>query len=146
MSSDRPLRLRAIARLGGHCVSETCRWHNADGTYGCDDERGLVFHHVDGGGSKERRESRDSLRQIYYEVLRGSTRFLLLCAVCHEFISKPQKQGANLHEQPARIRRSKQIEGQPVRRVRENPELGFRKAEKSFLACIERQKIKETPK
>jgi hypothetical protein len=100
-----------------------------------------LFHHIDGGGSEARRESRDSLRQIYFEVLRGSTRFELLCAICHEFVSKPQKQGANLHKQPARIRRSKQIEGQPVRRVGEKSELEFQKAEKSFLASRERHKI-----
>ena len=132
-SSDRPLRLRAIAKLGGRCVGTSCRWHNDDGTIGCDDERALQFHHKDGLGSAARKEGKDSLRQIYYQVLKGSLRFELLCACCHEINSKPQKQGACLHKQAARLRRSLQIDGQPERRVRERQELKDRREQREFL-------------
>jgi hypothetical protein len=150
-SPDRPLRLKAIAKLGGHCVGTTCRWHNEDGTIGCNDERALHFHHKDGGGSAARKQSKDSLRQIYFQVLNGSLRFELLCACCHEIISKPQKQGARLHRQAARVRRSKQIAGKAARRVRETQELidqreqrELLELEKSFLAARERQKTEKT--
>jgi len=144
-SPDRALRLRAIAERGGRCEARTCRWRNEDGTSGCNDERGLVFHHIDGGGSAQRRDGNDSLRQIYYEVLRRSRRFQLLCATCHEIEKKVEQraQGARQHKQPARIRRSQQIEGQPVRRVREQSELEFLRAEQSFLAALRRQTEEE---
>jgi hypothetical protein len=90
-SPDQNVRLRAIAKLGGRCAATTCRWHNEDDTVGCTDERGLVFHHIDGGGSAKRRDGNDSLRQIYYEVLRGSLRFQLLCGTCHEIEKKLEK-------------------------------------------------------
>lgn len=150
-SPDRPLRLRAVAKLGGHCVGTTCRWHNDDGTIGCNDERALHFHHKGGGGSAARKQSKDSLRQIYYQVLKGSIRFELLCACCHEITSKPQKQGARLHKQAARVRRSKQIAGQPERRVRETQELKdqreqreFLESEQSFLVAMGRRKMGKT--
>ena len=140
-SPDRGLRLKAIAKLGGRCVGNTCRWHNADGTYGCTDERALQFDHKDGGGSSARRKGKDSLRQIYYQVLNGSLRFRLLCASCHEIRKKVERQaqGANQHEQPARLRQSLQIEGEPVRRVREKPEIEAEQAERRFLAAMRRQ-------
>jgi hypothetical protein len=141
ISPDRLLRLKAIAKLGGRCAGNTCRWHNNDGTVGCNDERALQFHHKDGGGSAARKQGKDSLRQIYCQVLRGSLRFELLCANCHEIEKKVQKraQGARQHVRPARVRRSLQIEGQPVKRVKVNPELEFLRAEQSFLAAKNRK-------
>lgn len=125
-----------IQRLGGRCAGATCRaedgtvvflpcrWHNEDGTIGCNDERGLQFDHIAGGGSEARSKGTDSQLQICYEILRGSSRFQLLCATFHEIKKKVERQaqGARMHRQPARVRRSLQIEGQPVRRVRTLPQ------------------------
>jgi hypothetical protein len=138
---------RAKAKLGGRCVAKTCRWHNEDGKYGCTDLRVLQFHHRDGGGSAARKDGADSVRMIAYEILRyikrgWPPRFELLCANCHAIDSKPRQQGARLHKRPARIRRSKQKQGQPLRRVRGKPEIESEQAERLFLAAVRRQ-IKE---
>lgn len=138
---------RAIAVLGGRCMAETCRWQNDDGTLGCNDVRALHIHHREGGGSAARRNGADSKRSNALEILkyikRGwSPRFELLCANCHAIESKPRQQGARLHTQPARIRRSQQKKGQPTRRVREKAEIEAEQAERNVLAAI-RQQIKE---
>ena len=135
---------RAKATLGGRCVAKTCRWHNEDGTYGCTDLRVLQFHHMEGGGSEARKDGKDSNRMIAYEILRyikrgWPPRFELLCANCHAIDSKPRQQGARLHKQPARIRRSQQKQGQSLRRVREKPEIEAEQAERLFLAAMRRQ-------
>lgn len=44
------LRLENIETLGGRCANPDCRWHNDDGTIGCNDVRALQFDHKDGGG------------------------------------------------------------------------------------------------
>jgi hypothetical protein len=135
---------RAKTKLGGRCVAKTCGWHNEDGTYGCSDLRVLQFHHKEGGGSAARRDGTDSNRMIAYEILRyikrgWPPRFELLCAICHAIDSKPRQQGARLHKQPARIRRSQQKEGQPMRRVREKAEVEAEQAERRFLAAMRQQ-------
>jgi len=113
---------------------------------GCNDERALVFHHIDGGGSALRSSGKDSQRMLCFEVIKClkhslPVRIQLLCGACHEIDKKLNKraQGARQHKQPARIRRSQQIEGQPLRRVREKPDLEFLRAEQSFLAAKKRQ-------
>src|SRR5262245_28383190 len=123
--SDAELKREARKLLGGRCDSADCRWLNADGTFGCTDERALVFDHIDGGGSSARAEGRDSVRSICYEIKKDAkygckSRFRLLCATCHEIRKKvdQQAQGARQHRQPARIRRSLQKTGQEVRRVK----------------------------
>lgn len=140
-------RTRALAGLGGRCAATTCHWLNDDGTMGCNDERALMFHHIDGGGSALRSGGKDSQRMLCYEVLRClkdslPVRIQLLCGACHEIDKKVNKraQGARQHRQPARIRRSRQIEGQPLRRVREKPDLEYLRAEQSFLAAMKRHK------
>lgn len=140
---------RAIAKLGGRCLARTCRWHNDDGTVGCNDERALNFHHKDGGGSAQRKKGRDSRRSIAYEILREmqrgrSPRFELLCACCHSIEGKVNKraQGANQHEQPARVRWTQQKDEQLARRVRQRQEIEAEWAERRFLAAI-RHQIKE---
>jgi hypothetical protein len=124
-----PPRRRAIIGLGGRCVAKTCRWHNDDGTTGCSDERALHFHHTGGEGSIRRQVGKDSSRSNTFEIIRHlkygwAPRFELFCANCHEIetSTKGQRQGANQHIQPARIRRSQQVEGQPARRVRDKAE------------------------
>lgn len=101
-------KLRAIAALGGRCMSKNCRWQNDDGTFGCTEVRVLHLHHRDGGGSEARRNSRDSTQMNRYEVLRDvkrkrTPRFELLCANCHEIESGPRRMGARLHKKPARM-------------------------------------------
>jgi hypothetical protein len=66
----------------------------------------------------------ESVLRICYAVMRGSSRFRRLCATCHEIRKKEdrQAQGARQHKQPARLRRSLQTEGQPVRRIRTAPD------------------------
>ena len=129
----RRLRLECIEILGRYrddegevrsdprCKNPDCRWHNDDGTIGCNDMRALQFDHKDGGGSAERSAGRISGGRLYGEIKKHPERFQLLCATCHEIKKKVenQAQGARQHKQPARVRRSQQIEGQPVRRVRE---------------------------
>ena len=127
-------------------MAKTCRWHNEDGTIGCNDERALQFHHKDGGGSAQRKKGKDSRRMIAYEILREikrgrSPRFDLLCACCHAIEGKVNKrhQGARQHEQPALVRASKQKEGQPARRVRDQSEIEAEQAERRVLAAMRRQ-------
>jgi len=122
VSDDARLKEEARRILGGKCANPDCRWANDDGTLGCKDGRMLMFHHIEGGGSESRREGGDSTRSNCYEIKRYHARgwplrFRLLCANCHEMITKPQKLGARLHKQPARVRRSLQISGQEPRRV-----------------------------
>lgn len=138
---DRALRLRAITKLGGRCAAKTCRWLNENGTLGCKDERALQFHHRDGGGSAKRREGKESLRQIYFKVLRGSLGYELLCGCCHEIEKKVERrsQGARQHKQPARVRRSLQLDGEPVRRVKEKPDMEYIRAEESFLNAMKKE-------
>jgi len=123
--SDAELKQEARRILGGRCADITCRWVNEDGSRGCVDERALQFDHVRGGGSEARREGRDSVRSICYEIKRAAEigllqRFQLLCANCHEIRKREerQSQGARQHKQPARVRRSLQKEGGEPRRVR----------------------------
>jgi hypothetical protein len=135
---------RAIAALGGHCVAKTCRWQNGDRKFGCNDPRALQFHHKQGGGSAARRNGTDSKRSIAFEILRyirrgWLPRFELLCANCHAIESKPRQQGARLHRQPARLRRSQQKECEPTRRVREKAETEAGQAERRFLAAMKKQ-------
>src|ERR1035437_1218571 len=78
----RQLRLAAIIKLGGRCVSPDCLWVNADGTKGCTDFRILQFDHVKGGGTQER-------KKVYFEGLCKDVfadkkgKFQLLCANCN---------------------------------------------------------------
>ena len=120
---DADLKREARKILGGRCANPRCRWLNDDGTMGCTDERALVFDHLDGGGGEARREGKDSVRTICYEIKKYAKyrvdpslcRFQLLCANCHEIKTKPEKQGARQHKQPARIRRSQQRPGEERR-------------------------------
>lgn len=126
----RLLRLESIEILGRYrdrdgeirsdprCKSPECRWHNDDGTIGCNDKRALQFDHRDGRGSEERKTRKVDGDRLYYEIRKHPERFQLLCANCNEIKSKGEKQGARLHKQPQLVRRSQQIEGQPARRVR----------------------------
>jgi len=90
---------------------------------GCTDERARVFDHIGGGGSEARRGGKDSVRMICYEIKKDAKfrldpslrRFQLLCANCHEIETKPEKQGARQHKQPARVRRSQQRPGEERR-------------------------------
>lgn len=139
---------RAIAALGGRCMAKTCRWQNDDDKLGCTDPKALQFHHKHGGGSAARRNGTDSKRSIALEILRyirrgWSPRFELLCANCHAIESKPRQQGACLHTQPARIRRSQQKRGQPPRRVRDKPEIEVEQAERRVLAAMRQQTEEE---
>ncbi len=77
----------------------------------------LEFDHLGGGGSAERAVGRAG-NLTYYAIMKEPWRFQLLCANCHAIKSSKEKGGARLHKQPARVRRSQQIEGQPVRRVK----------------------------
>jgi hypothetical protein len=122
---DDKLKREARAILGGRCAAPTCRWLNEDGTFGCVDERALVFDHIDGGGSAARRDGGDSTCMICYEIKKDAKygcnrRFQLLCATCHEIKKKAEKQaqGARQHRQPARVRRSLQRAGEEPRRVK----------------------------
>ena len=126
--AGRRVRREAEVRLGGYrdrdgevqvrCMNPGCRWHNDDGTIGCNDRRALHIHHKDGGGNEDRKNHPGS--SFYYFMLREPERFLLLCATCHEIRTHEagQRQGANLHKEAALIRRSQQIDGLPPRRVR----------------------------
>jgi hypothetical protein len=129
--AGRRVRREAEVRLGGyrdkegeiqvHCMNPGCRWHNDDGTIGCNNPRALHVHHKDGRGNKDRKDHPGS--SFYYFVLNHLESFLLICATCHEIKTHEagQRQGANLHKENALIRRSKQVEGQTLRRVRETP-------------------------
>jgi hypothetical protein len=126
--ADAELKREARRILGGRCANPTCRWINEDGSRGCTDERALIFDHIEGGGSAARREGRDSVRTICYEIKKYAKyqldatlfRFQLLCANCHEIRKKVEKQalGSRQHMQPARVRRSLQKAGEEPRRVR----------------------------
>lgn len=75
-------RQDAIARLGGRCVGETCRWINRDGTRGCTDERALQFDHVHGGGTRERKEMH--YEKMLKKILTDENgEYQLLCANCN---------------------------------------------------------------
>ena len=104
-------------RTDARCKSRDCRWHNEDGTIGCNDKRALQFDHKDGGGSEGRTTGKTAGSRLYYEIKKHPERFQLLCANCNEIKSKGEKKGGRLHKQPQLVRRSQQIEGQPVRRV-----------------------------
>lgn len=101
-----------------HCMNPGCRWHNGDGTIGCNNPRALHIHHKNGGGNADRKDHPGS--SFYYFVLKHPKRFMLICANCHEIKTDAagQRRGANLHKESALVRRSKQIEGQPLRRVK----------------------------
>lgn len=126
----RRLKLECIEILGRYrdhegnvqsdprCKNPNCRWHNDDGTIGCNDPSALEFDHRDGGGSVERKLGRAGGDMTYYAIKRKPWLFQLLCANCHAIKSSKEKGGARLHKQPAIVRRSQQIEGHPVRRVR----------------------------
>jgi hypothetical protein len=124
--SDAELKREAKRILGGRCANPECRWLNEDGSLSCTDERALTFDHIGGGGSESRREGKDSVRMICYEIKRNARyqldralyRFQLLCANCHEIKAKGEKHGAHQHKQPARVRRSLQNSGAEPRRVR----------------------------
>jgi hypothetical protein len=124
----RRVRREALVRLGGYrdhkgeirvrCASPDCRWHNDDGTRGCNDERALHIHHKDGSGNEDRTKHPGS--SFYYFVLREPEHFLVVCANCHEIMTyqKGQRRGQNQHKRLALVRASKQVPGQPPRRIR----------------------------
>ncbi len=124
----RRLRLECIALLGRYrdregevqtdprCKSPDCGWQNTDGTRGCNDQRALQFDHIGGKGSEERKAGLMGDR-LYYAIKNNPERYQLLCANCNEIKSKTEKLGARLHKQPQLVRRSQQIDGQPLRRV-----------------------------
>jgi hypothetical protein len=126
----RRLRLECIEILGRYpdhegeirsdprCKNPDCCWHNKDGTIGCNDKRALQFDHKDGGGSEERKTGKIAGDRLYFDIKKHPEGYQLLCATCNEIKSKTEKQGARLHKQPQRVRRSQQIEGQPVRVTR----------------------------
>jgi hypothetical protein len=74
-------REKVLRILGGRCNSPTCRWQNADGSFGCDDPRALQVDHPNGGGSKQRREL--SWMQLYKEIMNNPQDYDLLCATCN---------------------------------------------------------------
>lgn len=76
------LRLKAIEKLGGRCSSVECRWVNEDGSKGCVDTRALQVDHVNGGGTKERKQI--GYRQLYRKVIKDTENtYQLLCANCN---------------------------------------------------------------
>ena len=78
----RNLRLAAIKKLGGRCVSNKCRWVNADGSKGCTDIRVLQFDHVFGGGTKERNKAH--VERVWKNVLEDEEGlYQLLCSNCN---------------------------------------------------------------
>ena len=128
--TESQLKSEAKKILGGRCTSPDCRWLNDDGTLGCTDERVLEFDHIFGGGGEARKAGKDSVRAICLEIRKTNRayekftpkpfRFRLLCANCHEIRRKVdgQAQGARLHKQAAKVRRSLQIPGAEPRRVK----------------------------
>jgi hypothetical protein len=70
--------------LGNRCASITCCWHNNDGSVGCNDSRMLQIDHINGGGTKERREL--SGHMIHLKILKmphPENEYQLLCANCN---------------------------------------------------------------
>jgi len=80
-------RLEAIAKLGGRCSSEKCRWMNEDETFRCNDARLLQIDHVNGNGHKElRQKSPDYIgnQGVVKKILKGNTTdYQLLCPTCN---------------------------------------------------------------
>jgi hypothetical protein len=106
---QRKIRTRINEKYGNRCAS--C---------GFSDPRALHIDHVASGGQKEMRGGGGGLA-YYYRVLKDQTgKYQLLCANCNAIkrFENKEAQGALQHRQPARLRRSLQIEGQPELRVK----------------------------
>lgn len=78
----RILRLKVLKLLGNKCVNPYnlphFDWNN--------DPNLLQIDHINGGGCKELRDSRDSkgyLRSIYHNILEGENKYQLLCPNCN---------------------------------------------------------------
>jgi hypothetical protein len=124
-------------RSDPRCKNPNCRWFNEDGSRGCTDPAALEFDHISGGGSALRASRLHGGDRTYYAIKKQPREWQILCANCHSIKSSKEKGGARLHKQPARVRGSQQMEGQPVRRV------GEKSAEQSSLAAMRRQTKEE---
>lgn len=89
----RDLREEVIEKLSGKCSSQTCRWLNEDGTFGCTDHRLLQVDHKNGGGTQERRKL--SYDKMLKRILESPDEYQLLCACCNWLKAHEQKEFSN---------------------------------------------------
>ncbi len=71
-------RLEVIRFLGGQCSSASCAVPG-----GMADPRALQIDHVNGGGSKKRRNKEENYHSQYKAILAGKEGYQLLCANCN---------------------------------------------------------------
>jgi hypothetical protein len=74
-------RLAVLEALGGKCVR--C---------GIDDWRVLQIDHINGGGSKERKQV-TSIDRYYKDMLLSPEKYQVLCANCHQIKRYEEKEG-----------------------------------------------------
>jgi hypothetical protein len=78
------LRKSVLSFLGNRCSNSECLVVNEDGTRGCVDSRCLQIDHVNGDGSKERKQFHGHMASFYLKVLADTTGcYQLLCANCN---------------------------------------------------------------